>query len=83
VLRFRAEESGVRVEVVLRVFGSCLYGGSRLELGDAWRRPAGLGGQSHGFSPSGCGAGVSLALLSVVLFSSSSSDTRSREVPST
>lgn len=35
------------------------------------------------FFYSGCGAGVSLALLSVILFSSSSSDTRSREVPST
>lgn len=32
---------------------------------------------------SGWAAGVSLALLSVILFSSSSSDTRSREVPST
>lgn len=32
---------------------------------------------------SGWGAGVSLALLSVILFSSSSSDRRSKEVPST
>lgn len=32
---------------------------------------------------SGCCAGVSLALLSVILFSSSSSDRRSKEVPST
>ena len=32
---------------------------------------------------SGGGTGVSLALLSVILFSSSSSDTRSEDVPST
>lgn len=32
---------------------------------------------------SGCGPGVSLALLSVILFSSSSSDRRSKELPST
>ena len=35
------------------------------------------------YSGWGCGAGVSLALLSVILFSSSSSDKRSKELPST